>query len=69
MDLSTAKEKYLNKVVLHKEKPHLFEIANVYMSGNEIIASFRHLYYSHVPIGQPVTASLEELEKNYKVIG
>lgn len=72
MELEDAQLKYLDKMVKHKTKPWVFFIWNVSLLGkwsnNEIQVVFRHPYYKHIPIGQPSSASVNELESDWEIV-
>ena len=47
----------------------MFTIVNVYEFEKEIKAAFQHMHYRQIPEGQPLNATIEELETDYRVIG
>jgi hypothetical protein len=73
MTIQEAKEKYLNKVVLHKEKPYMYEVWMVNQLGswsnNQLQFLFKHMHYDKIPMGHPNQATLEEIETEYRIIG
>ncbi len=73
MTTQEAEEKYLHRMVVHHTKPFLFIISNIVrvesIYSDSFMVHFRHPHYEQMPEEHPVCASLEELERDWKVLG
>lgn len=73
MNIIEAREKYLNRLVMHLEKPYLAWVTDVVELSDLLPGSieiyFQHPDYMKMSKGQPESASLDELEKNYRILG
>ena len=72
MDIEQVKEKYLNRVVRHKELSHTYVVYYVYPLGNwsidRISVCFRMTCQVTIPRRYPHGATIQELEEDYELI-
>lgn len=69
MNLIEAKRKYIGKMVRCKSSPFVLFVANVYEFEGLIKVAFQHPYYRYIPKGQPLNSNLNELERDWEILG
>lgn len=72
MEMEEVGTKYLNKVVRHMATGLTFEVTDLIELGrltkDRIELVFKHPDIDEIPIGQPTSATLREIEVHYQVV-